>query len=217
MKSLLQNKKSRVTDSGIPVGISAGIQIPAWQTERANKLHRACRRIQNALAGGETLTKALRRVSRSYHHRALKSDPARRLQLTPPTLRRHFKQWNQYGRSPAALILKYRARLPYIPRPLLIRFVEFCAANRLPSVKVAWEKFSMRKQNAKQTRGISYGQICYSFSAAVFYLMQKQLKAIEAARARLDQLRFKAIADITERLPERPPRRRMKKESNYQI
>ena len=192
-------------------------QIPAWQAERANKLHRACHRIQNAIAGGEKITRVLRRVSRSYHRRALKSDPARRLQLTPPTLRRHFKSWNRNGQTPAALILKYRARPPYIPRPLLIRFEEFCASNRLPSVKVAWQKFSARKQNARQGQGISYGQVCYSFSAADFYLMQKQLKVIEAAQTKLDQLRFKAIADIVDRLPERPPRRRGKRELGFQI
>jgi hypothetical protein len=197
--------------------LHASKQIPTWQAERANKLHRACRRIQSAVAGGKKITKALRQVSRSYHRRALKSDPARRLQLTPPTLRRHFKMWNSSGQTPAALILKYRARPPYIPRPLLIRFVEFCAGNRLPSVKVAWQKYSTRKQNVRQGQGISYGQVCYSFSAADFYRIQKQLKAIETARAKLDQLRLKAIADITERLPERPPRRRVKKESNFQI
>ena len=156
-------------------------------------------------------------MSRGYHRRALKSDPARRLRLTPPTLRRHFKSWNRNGQTPAALILKYRARPPYIPRPLLIRFVEFCAGKRLPSVKVAWQKFSARKQNARQGQGISYGQACYSFSAADFYLMQKQLKVIEAAQTKLAQLRFIAIADITERLPERPPRRRGKRELEFQV
>jgi len=192
-------------------------QIPAWQVERANKLHRACCRVQKAIADGEQITRACRKVSRSYHRRALKSDPTRRLQLTPPTLRRHFKAWNRSGQKPLSLILKFRARPPYIPRQLMIRFAEFCANNRLPSVKTAWQKFSTRKQNALRTRGISYGQVCYSFYASDFYLMQKQLKTIEAAKATLDQMRFKAIADITERLPERPPRRRIKCETDFQI
>ena len=98
----------------------------------------------------------------------------------------------------------------------MIRFVEFCAANRLPSVKVAWQKFSTFWPN-KAARGITYGQVTYHFPAASFYLMQSHLKAIETAQVRLDEVRFAALADITNRLRERPPRRRVKRETDFQI
>ena len=144
--------------------------IPAWQMERANKLQRACLRVQAALARGEKITTALRKTSRYYHRRVLKSDSARRIQLSPPTLRRHFEAWKNNEQTTAAFVLKYRARRPYVSRPLLVRFVEFCAANRLASVREAWQNFSIRKQNAR-AREITYGQICYHFPSADFYLM----------------------------------------------
>ena len=78
------------------------------------------------------------------------------------------------------------------------------------------QPFSRRWGN-KAAREISYQQIIYHFYSADFYLMQAQLKAIEKAQAKLDQVKFAARADITNRLPERPPRRRVKRETDFQI
>jgi hypothetical protein len=166
--------------------------IPVWQLERSRKIHRACLCIQAALTRGEKITKALRRVSRRYHQRTLKSDPTRRIQLSAQT------------------------RPPYIPRPLMIRFVEFCAGNRLASVRAAWQTFSTRGQNAR-AKEFSVAQVCYCFSAAGFYLMQSKLKIIETAQAEVTQIKFNAIADITDRLRERPPRRRRNLADAFEI
>lgn len=192
-------------------------QIPAWQTERANKIHRACQRVQNAIAVGDGITRPIRRASRYYHHRILKSDPARRMQLSPQTLRRLFEVWKTGGQTPSALIIKYRIRRPAIPAPLLIHFVDFCAANRLPSVKDAWQQFSAARRNTRQARGISYGQVCYSFPAADFYQMQAHLKAGEKSQGKLDQIRFKVISDIANHLPPRTPGRLTKARANFEI
>jgi hypothetical protein len=190
--------------------------IPVWQLERSRKIHRACLCIQAALTRGEKITKALRRVSRRYHQRTLKSDPTRRIQLSAQKLRRHLEAWNKNGKVPAAFVLKYRSRPPYIPRPLMIRFVEFCAGNRLASVRAAWQTFSTRGQNAR-AKEFFVAQVCYCFSAAGFYLMQSKLKIIETAQAEVTQIKFNAIADITDRLRERPPRRRRNLADAFEI
>ena len=83
-------------------------------------------------------------------------------------------------------------------------------------VKEAWQKFSRIRGNFTAKR-ISYGQVCYSFRAAEFYLMQSELKAIETAQARLNKIKFKVITDITNRLPVRAPRRRVRREITFEI
>lgn len=187
-----------------------------WQNERLKILQRACLCVQSGIAHGEKISKAIQRVSRRYNGRALKSDPSRRLALAPGTLRCLWDKWKRAGEVPAAFKLKYRLRCPYIPRALLIRFAEFCASRRLASVRDAWHSFSKRPQN-RRANEFSYGEVCYSFSAADFYLMQAQLKSIETAQAALEQVKFKAIADITNHLPARPPRRRVNSKMNFEI
>ena len=196
--------------------LPASKSIPAWQRERAKKIHRACLCIQNAVARGEKISRYIRRTSRRYNGRKLKSYPLHQLMLCPGTLRRWWDIWKRNGRVPAALYLKFRARPPYVPRPLLMRFVEFCASNRLPSVKAAWRKFSALNRN-HAAREISYSMVCYHFSADVFYLMQKLLKLTETAQTTLDQVKLAAVTNIAARLPERPPRRRARRETDFQI
>ena len=206
----------------LPPSIQIKKQIP-WQTERANKLNRACQCVKAAILRGENISKAIRCVARSYDGRMFKSDPARRLALSAATLRRLWDMWKRGGEVPAAFKLHYRARRPFIPAPLLVRFVEFCASNHLASMKTAWDKFSARGgsfgrgQHASKPLTISYGQVCYHFRAADFYLMQGEQKTIQSAQTRLAQLRLKVIADVRHRLPDRPPRRRVKPETDFQI
>ena len=47
--------------------------------------------------------------------------------------------------------------------------------------------------------------------------MQSELKAIETAQARLNKIKFKVITDITNRLPVRAPRRRVRREITFEI
>ena len=193
--------------------VSKAIQ---WQTEKANKLQRACHSIQTAIERGQPIQRTIRRVARSLDGRPFKCEPARRLALSSASLRRAWDKWKRSGEVPAAFKLNFRSRPPYGPRPLLIRFVEFCSGNQLPSLKAAWQKFSNRRQNAR-AMGITYGQLCYHFRAADFYLLQAHLKTIETAQAALTNLRFKLIGEITNRLPERAPRRRLKPGTDFQI
>jgi hypothetical protein len=84
-------------------------------------------------------------------------------------------------------------------------------------VRDAWRKFSALKLNANQARNISFGQICYHFATADFYFMKARLQVIEKAQFELDRVKFAALVDITNRLREKPPRRRVKHEGDFQI
>lgn len=186
-------------------------------------LHRACRSVQMRINHGERSQKSFRRVAKYYDGRSFKCNPKRHLSLSEQTLRRAFARWKHGGELPAAFRIDYQPRRPAITAPVLVRFTNYCASQQLPSVKSAWQKFSARGgsfgrgQHASKPLKISYGQLRYHFPAADFYLMQGELKAIQAAQTKLAQLRLKVMADIRRRLPDRPPRRRVKKELHWEI
>lgn len=199
------------------------IQIPAWQAERANKLHRACNSVQSRLNRGERKRKAFRRVSKFHNGRAFKCDPKHRLSLSEQTLRRAFARWKRGGEVPSAFRFRYQPRRTALTAPLLVRFANFCASIPLRSMKSAWKKFSARGgsfgrgQHASRPLKISYGQLCYHFQATDFYLIQRELQVIQAAQTKLAQLRLKVVGDIRRRLPDRPLPMRVKREINFQI
>lgn len=174
--------------------------IPAWQTERSAILQRACRSINAAIQRGEKISKAIQRESRRHHGQPFKSDARHRMALAPETLRQLWDKWRHGGKSVTVFKLGYRARVPQLPRMVMLRFVEFCAVNRLSSMRIAWLKFSGRKENC-MAREFSYSQVAYIFTAADFYRMQQQLRWIDQAQAALDQIKRAAVAQIAERLP----------------
>jgi hypothetical protein len=198
-------------------------QIPAWQAERASKLHRACRSVQTRISRGERKRKAFRRVSKYNNGRAFKCDPKHHLSLSEQTLRRAVARWKRGGEVPSAFHFRYQPRRTALTAPVLVRFAGFSASTPMPSVRAAWQKFSARGgsfgrgQRAGKPLKISYGQLCYHFPAAGFYLMQGELKVIQAAQTKLAQLRLRVVADIRRRLPDRLPRRRVKREIYFQI
>ncbi len=205
-------------------GHAAGKNLKSdWQRERAALLHRACRSVQTRINHGERKRKAFRRVAKYHDGRSFKCDPKRRLALSEQTLRRQFAIWKLGGELRAAFKLDYFVRRPSVAAPVLVRFTNYCANSCQPSLKVAWGKFSARGgsfgsggRSGKPLK-VSYGQLRYNFHAADFYSMQKQLKAIQTEQTKLAQLRLKVIAEIRSRLPDRPPRRRVKREIDFQI
>ena len=198
-------------------------QIPAWQAERERKLHRACLSVQAAIQRGEQKVRFIRRVARRYNNRNFRSDPARRMALTAGTLLRLFRVWQKNGEVPSAFRLNYAKRSPAITAPVMIRFIEFSARQQFPSMKSAWQKFSARGGNfgcgrrSNKPFKISYGMARYYFPAAKFHKLQEQLEKIDQAQDTLAWLRLDFQAEIITLLPERAPRRRVKKKSDFQI
>jgi hypothetical protein len=207
VKSFLQTSKS----------------IPAWQIERERKLHRACLSVQAAIQRGEQKLRFIRRVARRYNNRNFKSDPARRMALTAGTLLRLFRVWQKNGEVPSAFRLNYAKRSPAITAPVLIRFIDFSARQQFLSMKSAWEKFSARGGNfgcgrrSNKPVKLSYEMARYYFPAAKFHKLQEQLGNIDQAQNTLACLRLDFQAEIIALLPERAPRRRVKKEADFQI
>jgi len=154
-------------------------QLPAWQLERVKKLQRAGERIRKAVASGKPVQKTIRRVARSL---------------------------NGGGEVPAAFALHFNSRRIFIPPVVMIRFAEFCAANRQRSLASAWRTFSARAGSFGRGRHtgrrlkISPDRIYQYFPVAIFYQIQGELKAIYAAQTNLGKFKLKAIATINARL-----------------
>ena len=197
--------------------LPASKSISTWQSERTRVLLNIFSRIDGAIRRREKISQAIRRASRYYHGREFKSDPSRRIRLAPVTIRHLWDVWNHGGMNPAALKLKYRARPPYIPRALMIRFIQWFSENRLPSIRKAWRQFSALKRNARKTQGITYQMVCWHLRSAGFYQIQNKLKIVESEQAAKTDLMFAEIGHITDRLPARAPRRRLKPGTNFQI
>ena len=197
-------------------------QLPAWQIERAKKLQRACERIRRAVASGKPVQKTIRRVARSLNGRPYNCDAKRRLACSTKTLRRALDKWWRSGEVAAAFALNYNPRRKFIPAPVLIRFTEFCAVNRLRSLASAWRFFSARPGSFGRGRhsgrrlNIPADRIYHHFPVAIFYQLQNELKAIQTAQTNLAKLKFKAIADIRARQPDRPGRR-TNRPTNFEI
>ncbi len=198
-------------------------QISGWQTERSKKLQRHCLRIKSAVANGKPTQQTIRRVARSLNGSAYRCEPSRRLALSAKTLRRAWDKWKLGGEVPAAFKLNFNPHRRFIPAPVLVRFAEFCASHRQRSLSAAWRNFSARGgshgrgRHARPPLKISFYLVSQYFPAAVFYQMQAELKAIAAAQIHLGQLKLKAIADIRARLPDRPPRQRLKRGNTFEI
>jgi hypothetical protein len=203
--------------------LPASNQIPAWQIERARKLHRACLSLQSAIRRGETKSKALRRVARNFNGRKFKSNPARHMALCAGSLKRLFKVWQRGGEVPSALIIQYHPRRTDLPAPLLVRFVEFCACISPPNLKAGWQKFSSCRgsfgpgRRAHQPLKTSYQKIRYHLAAAGMFPLLAQLRAIAKAQTAAAVLRFGIIAELRRRLPDRPPRQRPQRGNTFEI
>ena len=148
--------------------------IPAWQTERQSILQRACQSINFRRARGEKLKAILPRVARRYRGQPFKAAPAKRLALTPATLRRLWLAWKRCGEVPAAFKLNYAIARPRVPAPLLARFVDFVAARSFRSLAAAWQSFVSQPINQRTAGRYSLAQVKYSFPVSEFRALQAE-------------------------------------------
>jgi hypothetical protein len=198
--------------------------IPVWHRERAERLHRICVSISTRTARGKgKQRKLIQWFAWYWKDRCYKCEPSRPLRFTQSTIKRALRCWQRGGQIAAVLLPQYKPRRSVFTAPMLIRFVDYIARQPQPTLKTAWEKFAARGGNfgfgrrADKPLKISYGQLQYNFPAAVFGAIRAQHKAMETAQAKLSQLQFKAVAEITNKFPARPPRRRVKRETDFQI
>lgn len=139
----------------------------------------------------------------------------RRCRLSTPSLWRLFRVWKRGGQTPEALRRRpNKGLVSSLPAPMLCRFVQFCATLRRPSLKAALADFMKRGgvfgsgRRGKKRLRITYGMVQFYFSGANFRQLQSAQEAIEAARRELAALRLRFEAEIRQRLPDVPRRRR---------
>ena len=203
--------------------LPAASKIPDWHHERALRLHRICNSVTTRAARGERKRKLVQWFAWYWAGRFFTCDRRRPLNFTISTIHRALRIWKRGGQVAAALLPRYTPRRSVFTAPILIRFVNFIASHPQPSMKEAWRKFTRRGGNfgpgrrAGKPLKISYGQLRYAFPAAKFLRLRAQQKAMEAAQVNADALQQGFIAEICERFPIRPPRRRVKREADFQI
>lgn len=194
-----------------------------WQREREQILHRACQGVQMRIVHGEKSRAAFRSIARSRNGRPFRCDSNRRLALAESTFRAHYRKWKRGGEVPAAFRLHYRPRHSVFTAPMLIRFVNFFVNHPHSSMREAWEKFARRGGNAGigwragKPLKISYSRVRYNFPAANFHQVRAHQEVIKTAEKNVAVLQQKLVAEIAVRFPERPPRLRVRRETDFQI
>ncbi len=191
-----------------------------WQAERGRILHRICIRIQARVDKGESLFRSVRLFARRHNGRTFKSAPHRKLALSWKTLVRCYHTWKRGGEVPAAFRLHYSPGRSLLVAPPVIRFIEFCAAQKHANLLSAWQCFAARADSLGRGRRAGqlpygYEQIRRVFSRAMFRQLQAHLAAIRTAEIELGRLRIQLTAEIRRRLPDRP--RRVRREVSYEI
>ena len=200
-----------------------GISCSAWQRERAKRLHRICKRIKARVAAGQSINKACRAFSRKWSGKPLRSDPARHYALNVSSLYRHFKKWRLMGESPACFTLNYFPTNRRIPASVLVRFVEFCTKQEFNSFRAAWLGFCRRGRNAGPDRAngkklkLGYHSLYWNLPKGCFAAFKRCWKSIRQSQRQIQVLRIKYTAEIRAHVPDRLPRRRVKKEIDFQI
>jgi hypothetical protein len=197
-------------------------QIPAWQAERAKRLHRICSSIEARVARGEKKRRLIQWFAWYWKGRSYKCDPSRPLRFSRCTIERAFHLWKKGGQIAASLRVHYQPRRTILTAPILERFIDFCASRPLPSMKAAWLQFLSRAGHfglgwrSKRRQRISLGMVRYHWPASKFHALQASLKAMDSEKIALARRCLEFKSEIRNRLPDRQ-RRRVKRETDFQI
>lgn len=187
--------------------------IPAWQIERAGRLHQVCRCIKARVERGQSRYFAIQIFVLRWRGRPLKSNPQRHFMFNESTLYRHYRTWLGRGQTPEAFRLNLNPVNEGPPAACLARFVEFAAAHDFHSLKKACAAF--RELTGSDGPGYRDGKLLQPSHDAIHRGLPsgcwRDLKTARAnlqkATEALERLRRKFVAEIEARPPS--PRRRM--------
>lgn len=194
-------------------GFESSRPIPAWQIERANRLHRKFISVENSLAAGKTFKQATKMFVWYWRGRSYRCDRSRLARFSLVSLHHLFLKWKREGRTPSALRLKFRGLAPSVPAGLLVGFVEFACRVQFPHMREAWQSFNQRRRarrgwHPRPAPEVSYGKLQYFFTGKKFARLQSAQRGITRANRHLAELRLQYIAEIQQRLPSCPRRPR---------
>ena len=209
----------RPTTSKPPARFTAAQSIPAWQSERARQLHTLFARVSAACQNGRGLSKSFQRFARRWSGKPFKSDSAKRWAVSSQSLYQHWRRWRRGGQVESALFLKYVTPGPAIPQWVVVRFHAFVCKREFPNFRAAWDTFCARGCPAqfgckpRHARiPVTYQQLRYNYSTATFRESQRLQGAIKDAERAFNWFRLRVDAEIRERLPVKPQRRRCTRE-----
>src|ERR1022692_4165016 len=100
-----------------------GKALPAWQRERAAKLHRICLCVNGRIARGQRLLKVIGWFAWDHRDKTYRADSTRRFRISKSTLLRLFHLWRRSGKQPDAFRLGYRSGREKLDRKQLIKFL----------------------------------------------------------------------------------------------
>jgi hypothetical protein len=170
--------------------------IPAWQVERANRLHRKFKRCESAMQRGKSLNSCFRYFAWYWSGEHYRSDPSKLVRFSRGSLRRLFYQWRKHGCTPECLYLRFSAGRRALSVSALLAFVEFCTANQFPSLQLALKGF--RKTHAGPLAHFSYRSVYRYFPGYRFRRIQAALRAGDRDYKRASDFGRQAQARILE-------------------
>lgn len=183
-----------------------GNLVPEWQLERMEIVLRACQSLAFYVERRRGVWRSARRVARRYHQRALKSDPARIVHLSPGTLVHFYYKWKAAGKVTTALRLNYAPGNRGVSKAVMIRFVLFASTRPWRSLRAAWRSFCQQPgKNGPGKAGLRYDPMRRNLPKGFFEALKREQAIAERAKKQIAALRAGAVAEIRRR-PSLPPR-----------
>ena len=110
--------------------------FPAWQRQRAKRLHRIFLTAEKRVAKGVTLWKAFEWTN--WISRRENYQDGKRVRLRRGTLYREFTRWKNGGRRPEAVTLHFASARTTVPPALALRFLRGCFTVGVTNCHAAW-------------------------------------------------------------------------------
>ncbi len=185
-------KGQRQRAPALPAG--ARLLFPAWQRERARRIHCICRCVERRIERGKSMRQAVHWFACYWKGRTYRS--GHQVRLSAKTIVRLFYRWQKGGRTPSAVALRYWKDNRKLPLSQVLELARACIAPGVRSFRAAWRQM----QNPAATPD--------AFWHAFPIQVRAQLVALCAARRRVEYLERTAqrsIDTFTARIPHANP------------
>lgn len=179
--------------SPAPALPSLPADLPRWDRQRAEFLHRICTWIQSRVRRGDTVMRAVRQFSARHHGRRFRGSN-RTLRLSRSRLRTVFYRWRRLP-SPVVLLPGFRLDVPAsirLPRPLPL--AELIRASLAPGVQSLSAAFRALRAQAVPAGIPGYNRLWECLSRAQRRALLELFRSRRArSRARLTEERLTGV------------------------
>ena len=115
---------------------------PKWRLERTRRLCRIFRRVEQRIADGGSLAKAMVWFAARWKHKHYKSDPTRPVRFGKNTLVRLYYQWKAGGRTRESLTPHFRCPRQRIKPDHTQELANLCLEPGVPSFSAAYRRLA---------------------------------------------------------------------------